>query len=296
MRGLFWLGDTEVRAHWTVLPTVLFLLVAEGPRRLGLGLGALLLHETGHLLSARGLGYRVRSLELWPFGAAVAADVGTGSRGALAVALAGPLCSLTAAAMSLLLLRLLPGTEGVMEPFFSMNLCLAAANLLPAEPLDGGRALSALLAGPLGTLRARRLTAWTGLLLGGALLGLGIWGALLGVGSGTALAFAAFVLFSGVRALRDEDRVLEGLLDRRWSLRAGRPVEVREAALLADRRLGEALRALRRGRYTLIRVVDRDDRLLGTLDEGTLIEGLMAGGEQITLRQLLSFATKKPSP
>ena len=286
MKRLLELGEMEVWAHWTLLPAVLLLVVTEGPERASLGLLALLLHETGHLLTARGLGYRVRSLELWPFGAALSMDLSTGSRGALPVALAGPLCNLAAAAMSLLLLRLLPRTEGVMEPFFCMNLSLAAVNLLPAEPLDGGRALAFLLSRPLSVRRARRFTAWTGLLLGGALFSLGVYGAILGVGSETALLFAAFLLLSGVRTIRGEDRALEGLLDRQASLRAGRPVEVREAALMADRTAGEALRALRRGRYTLIRVVDRNDRLLGTLDEGALLRGLMDRGEKITLGEL----------
>ena len=286
MKRFLELGETEVWAHWTLLPAALLLVVTEGPEQAGLGLLALLLHETGHLLTARGLGYRVRSLELWPFGAALSMDLSTGSRGALPVALAGPLCSMAAAAMSLLLLRLLPQTEGVMEPFFCMNLSLAAVNLLPAEPLDGGRALASLLSRPLGARRARRLTAWTGLVLGGALFSLGVYGAILGVGSETALLFAAFLLLSGVRTIRGEDRALEGLLDRQASLRAGRPVEVREAALMADRTAGEALRALRRGRYTLIRVVDRNDRLLGTLDEGALLRGLMDRGEKITLGEL----------
>ncbi len=286
MKRLLELGEMEVWAHWTLLPAVLLLVVTEGPERAGLGLLALLLHETGHLLTARGLGYRVRSLELWPFGAALSMDLSTGSRGALPVALAGPLCSMAAAAMSLLLLRLLPRTEGVMEPFFCMNLSLAAVNLLPAEPLDGGRALASLLSRPLGVRRARRLTAWTGLVLGGALFSLGVYGAILGVGSERALLFAAFLLLSGVRTIRGEDRALEGLLDRQASLRAGRPVEVREAALMADRTAGEALRALRRGRYTLIRVVGPGDRLLGTLDEGALLRGLMDRGEKITLGEL----------
>ena len=284
MKRLFLLGETEVWAHWTVLPAVLFLTVTAGPRRVGLGLLALLLHELGHLLTARGLGFQIRSLELWPFGAALPMDGGTGS---LPVALAGPLGSLTASAMSLLLLRLLPQTEGVMEPFFLLNLTLSAVNLLPAEPLDGGRALAALLARTLGMRRARRFTAWTGLCLGGGLLGLGVYGAFLGVGSEGALLFAGFLLFSGLRTLLGEDRALEGLLDNRASLQAGRPVEVREAALYADRTAEEALRSLRRGRYTLIRVVGKGDRLLGTLDEGALLEGLMKRGEAATLGELV---------
>lgn len=284
MKRLLSLGETEVWVHWTALPAVLFLIVTAGPMRVGLGLLALLVHELGHLLTARGLGYRVGRMELWPFGAALTMEVGAGS---LPVSLAGPLCSLAAAGMSLLFLRLLPQAEGVMEPFFVSNLSLGLANLLPAEPLDGGRALSSLLSPALGRRRSRQITAWTGLLLGGGLLALGVYGALLGVGSESALLFAAFLLFSGVRTLLGEDRALDGLLDNRASLRAGRPVEVREAALGADRTAGEALRSLRRGRYTLIRVIGGGDRMLGTLDEGALLQGLMERGEGATLGELV---------
>lgn len=284
MKRLLIFGKTEVWAHWTVLPGLLFLTVTEGPRRVGLGALALLLHELGHLLVARGLGYEVRSMELWPFGAALSMNGGAGS---LPVALAGPLGGLTAAGMSLLLLRLIPRSAGVMEPFFLINLSLSAVNLLPAEPLDGGRALSALLARRLGRRRARHAMAWTGLALGGALMALGVYGAVLGVGSETALLFAVFLVFSALRTLLGEDRALEGLLDRQASLRAGRPVEIREVALRADRTAGEALRALRQGRYTLIRVIDEGDRMRGALDEGALLQGLMERGEKITLRELV---------
>ena len=176
-----------------------------------------------------------------------------------------------------------------MEPFFLLNLSLGAVNLLPAEPLDGGRALAALLSGPLGRRRARHITAWTGLLLGGGLLALGVYGAVLGVGSEAALLFAAFLLFSGLRTLLGEDLALEGLLDRQASLRAGRPVEVRMAALGADRTAGEALQALRRGRYTLLWVVGPGDRCLGTVDEGTLMRGMMEKGEGATIGEIVGM-------
>lgn len=287
MRRLLLLGETEVWAHWTAAPAALLLLVFEGPRQAALGLLALCLHEAGHLLTARGLGYRVRSLELWPFGAALTADVGAGGRGALLVALGGPLCGLAGAGMSLLFLRLLPGTEPVMEPFFRLNLVLSAVNLLPGEPLDGGRALAGLLAPLLGAGRARRLTALLGLLLGGGLLGLGVYGALLGLGSESLWLLALLLLFCGGRALRGPEGALQELMDRQQSLRAGRPVAVREAALSARQTAGEALRALRRGRYTLIRVIGPGDRLLGTVDEGTLLRGLSRRGEAVTLGELL---------
>ena len=71
MKRLFLLGETEVWAHWTVLPAVLFLIVTEGPRQVGLGLLALFIHELCHLFTARGLGYRFRSMFLFEFGVGI---------------------------------------------------------------------------------------------------------------------------------------------------------------------------------------------------------------------------------
>ena len=110
-------------------------------------LAALLLaavtHELGHLAAIRLTGGRVRSLTANITGAVIERDAQAGSLSELVCALSGPAAGLIWAALaagmgSFLGLDMLLLSAG-------MSLVLSGFNLLPALPLDGGRALSCLL-------------------------------------------------------------------------------------------------------------------------------------------------------
>ena len=110
--------------------------------------GSVLVHELGHALAARRFRIPTRSITLFLFGgvAQIAREPERPSH-ELWVALAGPATSLLLAGIFRLLT---PGGEVVpatalMGYLSSVNLLLAAFNLLPAFPLDGGRALRAVL-------------------------------------------------------------------------------------------------------------------------------------------------------
>ena len=91
------------------------------------------LHEAGHLLALRLCRVGVSLLQIG-FGGAILHTAPMGRWEAALTAAAGP-------AVNLLLFALLRPTAPV---FALMNLMLAAGNLLPVFPLDGGRILSAL--------------------------------------------------------------------------------------------------------------------------------------------------------
>ena len=113
---------------------------------------SLLAHEVSHAVVARRNGVGVQSITLWLFGGVAQlegeahtagadfriAAVGPGTSIALAVLFAGGQLAATAA-----------GAGGLPADVFSwlwkINLLLAAFNLIPAAPLDGGRILRAAL-------------------------------------------------------------------------------------------------------------------------------------------------------
>ncbi len=97
-------------------------------------LGAVTLHEVGHLLMLRLLHVRIHKLRLAASGAVIETESLPYCK-EIAVAAAGP-------AMNGLLLFL----AARKEPMFALvNFCLLAYNLLPFYPLDGGRILCAVL-------------------------------------------------------------------------------------------------------------------------------------------------------
>ncbi|MFC5002584.1 site-2 protease family protein [Dactylosporangium cerinum] len=166
------IAGIPVGVHWSVL-VVMFLLadrlavgvlpasVPDLPWTvawlLAIGSAALFLlslfaHELAHALVARHFGIRVERLTLWLLGGvAEFRDEPPSARADLLVAVAGPLTSLAAGAgfgSAALLLSLLGGPSAVVAAagwLATINVVLAAFNLLPGAPLDGGRMLRAAL-------------------------------------------------------------------------------------------------------------------------------------------------------
>lgn len=145
----------------------------------------IVLHELMHALVAHRFGVRTRDILLLPIGGIASLERFPDRPGQeLAIVLAGPAFNLALAgalwaglalAGSDHSLATASGGEAFALQFMWINVVLAVFNLLPAFPLDGGRALRALLAR---TMRRERATAIAaGLGQGFAvLLGLaGIW-------------------------------------------------------------------------------------------------------------------------
>lgn len=113
---------------------------------------SVILHELGHSLVARRQGVEIASITLFVFGGVSQMKEEPREAGAeLRVAIAGPAVSLALAGVFALLglaihRALGPGVLAGLFPYLAaVNLMLAAFNLLPAFPLDGGRVLRAAL-------------------------------------------------------------------------------------------------------------------------------------------------------
>jgi len=140
---------------WSVVVLVVLVTLLYGQVRdvaVGFGfavclLGSVLLHELGHAFTARRLGIGVRGITLEIFGGYTEMERDAPTwRAELLVSLAGPAVSLGLGLASAAGALVLPGGNAVHEVVLLLalaNLIVAAFNLLPGLPLDGGRALRA---------------------------------------------------------------------------------------------------------------------------------------------------------
>jgi len=131
----------------------------------GLLFGSVLAHELSHALIALREGISIRGITLFIFGgAAEMVDEPPHARAELKVAIAGPVMSIALAIgfgglYSIGLGWFPPAILGVVGHLAFMNGVLAAFNLVPGFPLDGGRVLRAVLWGIWGDLRFATRTA-----------------------------------------------------------------------------------------------------------------------------------------
>lgn len=141
--------------------------------------GSVLLHELGHALTARRYGIRTRRIVLSPIGGIAQLEgMPRRPRQELAVALAGPAVNFVLAAGLWLVLPLFASAPFVFELLGGVlvaNLMLGTFNLLPAFPMDGGRALRAFLAERKGSLQATEIAARVGRVLAVAMGIAGLW-------------------------------------------------------------------------------------------------------------------------
>jgi len=118
-----------------------------------------MLHEAGHICAYYLSGVKSADIRLTACG--ISADfrgrTGVSYGKEIVCLLAGCAVNLTAAPMFLLINKLLPYTDGAME-LCACNLAFGILNILPAYPLDGGRALFSLLASRLPLRPAKRIT------------------------------------------------------------------------------------------------------------------------------------------
>jgi CBS domain-containing protein len=165
------------------------------------------------------------------------------------------------------------------------NVSLAVFNLLPAFPMDGGRALRAGLALRMNYVRATQLAAGIG-------QGLALLLGLLGLFANPLLLFIALFVWIGAAAEASAVEMKAALAD-----------VPTHAAMHADFRvlaprdsLTAASRALLAGAQVDFPVVDASGALVGVLTRADLIRGLTASGPEALVESAMTtqFATAEP--
>jgi Zn-dependent protease len=135
--------------------------------------GSVLTHELAHSLMSRARGIPVRDITLFLFGGATRARVESRGPGdEFIITVVGPLTSVLLAGLFLAVAVvsdpvLSPPVDGVLGALALVNLVLAAFNLLPGFPLDGGRVLRSAVWKVTGNfVRATRVAATAGQVVG----------------------------------------------------------------------------------------------------------------------------------
>ena len=183
------------------------------------------IHETGHAAMAGRAGYRLNKITLTPFGAAASGNIeGLKFYDELFIAAAGPAVNLAVGLLFVAFWWIFPETYAFTDIAAEANFVLAAVNLIPAYPLDGGRILSALLSIKLGAEKAAKICKAVGVALS-LLLTAGFIYTVFYTPNVSLLIFAAFVFVGAIDRGKENKYVKISSAFDEEKLRRGVPVK-----------------------------------------------------------------------
>jgi stage IV sporulation protein FB len=281
----------RVGVHWLFVVLLLGAAAAGYFPHAMILLGSLAAHEIAHLAVAWVLGLEVEEVVLTPFGGMARLDthLEADPQAETSVALAGPFQSFFLAGMALFLMGEEFWDQELVRFFFLVNANLAFFNLIPAVPLDGGRALRGLLAQRYGYRRVTRWMALLGRFCGTAMAGtaLLVWWKT-GIVSATPLVGGVFLAFGAGREVEDATyRSYRQFLRKREQLKNHRVVAARQVVVIEGTPLKEVLEHLAAPRYHTVLVVDKELHPLGTLYEAELMDAFAELGPEATVEEIL---------
>jgi Zn-dependent protease/CBS domain-containing protein len=304
-RGGLRVFGVPVRLHFTFVLLVAFLIMmgARGGQSamnnviyiLAL-FASVLLHELGHVGVSRRYGIRTLEVVLYPIGGVARLERSPRPREELWIALAGPAVNLLiAAAMAAVLLPMGlnaaftsvtdPTDANLLARIAVGNLILAAFNMIPAFPMDGGRVLRSLMARWSPEDVATRRAASAGRMF--AIL-IGLYGLLSGQ---FLLLFIALFVYIGAT---QETAIVTGR-----TLTSGVPVR---EAMITDFRTLQHGNTIREAANMLLATSQTDfpvvmgDQVMGLLGRNALLRGMAADGPDAYVAGIMDRNPPRISP
>ncbi len=246
-----------------------------------------LLHEWAHVLAAAALGMTITEMELFPFGCAARLQCFAVSRSKeIFVAAAGPAVNM-AAACAIFFIDKYGVQIAIAEKLIASNLALAAVNMLPALPLDGGRISRAVFASFMGYKRATRVTAIAGVVFAVIMFGVAVWAWVERTFNPSLFIMSFFLCLAAIKELKSAPYTLiRDFTGKRETIDKRKTLHINRFAAMQTQTLRDIMREFEAGKYNIVTVLDKDLGILGELDERQILDGMMQKGTQVTLGRI----------
>jgi stage IV sporulation protein FB len=246
-------------------------------------------HELVHLLTAQKLGFKVRELELFPFGGIGKLDsiIGPDPKIEIIISLAGPIINILFAFLFRVTMEFFY-TNPILELLFKCNFYMGIFNLLPVLPLDGGRILRGLLSYIIGfKASTNRLTYIT--------YGFSIVLIIIGIYSmiyyRTGIYYAWIAIFISIAANKEKKMAafifIKEIAEKKAELTRRGIMKTQHFIVLGSMSVHSILDYFLPKRYHIIIVVDKNGNTIGTLNENELFDGIMKYDIDVKIEKLL---------
>lgn len=258
-----------------------------------IGMAAVLPHELAHILCARLWGYDVAKLEILPIGAVARIDglIESNPVAEMAISLSGPFMNLVVASV---VMAILPYTQNeLIVLYLKINVAMAMYNLLPALPLDGGRAARSMLSHVMGLKKATLMCAWLGIYIGTIMAAAAIGLAFGGTINIFLFAFGVFLVISAVIEKKRANYIfLVEITDKKTQMIQQGAMKIRQIAARHDTPLHVVVERFRPRAYHMVLIVDDNMKPLCTVNEAEVVRAMMSLGSSTEINTLVPLGSR----
>ncbi|GBF34882.1 stage IV sporulation pro-sigma-K processing enzyme SpoIVFB [Desulfocucumis palustris] len=249
-----------------------------------------LIHEFAHSAAAKRMGVQVTEVELLPFGGVtrMGSEPALDPLKELYIAAAGPFSN-----MLMVLAAIACKNYGIWDdnigPFFlQSNILIAAFNILPALPLDGGRVYRAFLAGSMGLKKATYRAASFGQAWAVLIVAVGLAGLLLGFTGLDVMITGMFLYYAATREkLAAPYLFMKHVIRKKDELNEDGILPAETLVALEHVSLGDITRLFVPRRFHLVIVLDSQLKFKGVATEDIIVERLMAEGLDLPIGKVI---------
>lgn len=249
-----------------------------------------LLHEGAHIMMAKILGYRIDSIEIFPFGgvARIEEAIAVNPQHEIMIAMIGPITNFITVFISYNLLNVLHISNELFAFFTYANLTIGIFNLLPIIPLDGGRVFRAYLAYLIGFKRATQIAVILAKIISVFLFLLGFYMMQYNQLNILVLFIAIFLYIAAHREHKMAVFIfMKEITQKNQHLLSEGVLKTKYLVAVKNTSAKDVMNQFLPRTYHIITVMDKGCKVIGVLTESELFDGVMEYGLNVSLEKLL---------
>jgi len=248
------------------------------------------LHEIAHIVVAKHFNLEVNEIEFLPIGfnARICGTWKLTVERELVLFLCGPAINLLFSAFFLAVSSVVSTTNSkVLIEIITVNIFLACFNMIPMVPLDGGRILMIILSRGIGIIKCAYFCIYISKLLNVILL---IFGVMLFLATGNYIVIIIICYTLGV-ALHQGTYIITDtflyILNKKNFINKNRIAHIKPLAVRDTTCLIRLLREIDRNHIITALIFNRDNKIMGTVNEYEVLEYVLIQGPNAVVGDLL---------
>lgn len=232
------------------------------------------LHEWVHSICAEAYGVKMQEIKLYPFGAILYGDLNQlKPKQEILVALAGPAFNIIVAVCFVAIWWLIPEMYIYTDVVAIANLSLAAFNLLPAYPLDGGRILYGLLCFKINHHKAFKIVYFLGIII--SLIFMAVFIISLFFTANFSLMISSILMMWGAFDSKGEIKFKNAISSKFSLYQLKRGIIERRIAVSETITIFELVKLMNPNYYYIIDICDKNLKVLKTISHADVEKAVM---------------------